>query len=434
MLKRKIEQQLINWKNHPNKKSLVVDGARQVGKTFAINEFGKAHYENVFYINFKETPSAMDNFTGDLNVNTLIFNFQLQNQDAKLIPGKTLIFLDEIQECEQAITSLKFWTLDGRYDVIASGSMLGIDYKRASSYPVGYVENLTMYSLDFEEFLWSQGINEEMINHVKTYFTNRLPVPDAIHNRLMQLFRLYTAIGGMPEVVWNYVLTNDMLAVDRLQRDLLRGYLYDIAHYATAEEKIKAEKCYSSLARQLLDKDNSKFQYKEVEKNGRAQKFLSSIEWLLRANIISLSYAASDLHYDLTDYVIDNNYRAYTSDISFVIAMRDYSIKQEIIQNSFKGNTKGGIYKCIAADILFKKGYKLYFYRNETSRKEIDFIFQKDGNIIPIEIKSGHSKARSLNSIMDKAEDIPLAYKFIDGNVGLEDRILSLPLYMLMFL
>lgn len=433
MLKRKIENILLDWKKQTSKKCLVVDGARQVGKTFAIKQFGENYYDELFYINFKETPSAMDSFTGDLDVNTLIFNFKLQNKNVSLFPEKTLIFLDEIQECEQALTSLKFWTIDGRYDVIASGSMLGIDYKRASSYPVGYIETQMMYGLDFEEFLWSQGIDESMISRVKEYYDNKKVVPDAIHNKFMSMFRLYAAIGGMPEVVWNFVQTNDMAVVDKIQKELLQGYLFDIAHYASAEDKIKADKCYLSIARQLLDKDNPKFQYKEVEKGGRAQKYLTSIDWLMRANIIALSYSVTDVCYDLTDYVVDSNFRAYASDMSFVIAMRDYSIKQEIIQKSFKGNTKGGIYECVAADILNKRGYKLFFYRNETTKRELDFIIQKNGNVVPIEIKSGNTRAKSLNNIIDKREDISIAYKFVDGNVGLENKVLTLPLYMLMF-
>lgn len=433
MLQRKVDKILLEWKNSSKKKSLVVDGARQVGKTFAIQQFGEKYYDELFYINFKQTPTAKEVFTGNLDVNTLLFNFKLQNANAKLIEGKTLIFLDEIQECEEAITSLKFWTIDGRFDVIASGSMLGIDYKRASSYPVGYVENIKMYGLDFEEFLWSQGIDDTVISKVREFFDKREPVPEVIHNKFMELFRLYTAIGGMPEVVWEFVQSKDMASVDKIQKQLLHDYQYDIAHYAKAEEKIKAEKCYLSIAKQLLDKENSKFQYKEVEKGGRAQKYYTSIDWLTRANIVALSTSVTDVTYDLTDYTVETNFRAYVSDISFISAMRDYSLKQEIIQNSFKGNTKGGVYECVAADILNKKGYKLFFYRNETTKKELDFIIQKDASVIPIEIKSGNTKARSLNSIIEKKDDISIGYKFVDGNVGLENKVLTLPLYMLMF-
>ena len=434
MLKRKIDKKLLEWKNNPKKKCLVVDGARQVGKTFAIQQFGNNYYDELFYINFKETPSAREVFTGDLDVDTLLFNFKLQNINAKLVEGKTLIFLDEIQECEEAITSLKFFTIDGRFDVIASGSMLGIDYKRASSYPVGYVENIKMYGLDFEEFLWSQGIEDSIVLKVKEFFDSRKVVPEALHNKLMNLFRLYTAIGGMPEVVWDFAQTKNMASVDKTQKNLLHDYLYDIAHYAKAEEKIKAEKCYLSIAKQLLDKENSKFQYKEVEKGGRAQKYYTSIDWLTRANIVTLSNSVTNIAYDLTDYTVDTNFRAYVSDISFIVAMRDYSFKQEIIQNTLSGNTKGGIYECAAADILNKKGYRLFFYRNETTKKELDFIIQKNGAAIPIEIKSGNTKAKSLNNIVDSNKNILLGYKFVDGNIGLENKVLTLPLYMLMFL
>ena len=220
-----------------------------------------------------------------------------------------MIFLDEIQECEEAITSLKFWAIDNRFDVIASGSLLGIDYRRASSYPVGYVDYLKLYGLDFEEFLWAMGISSEMINFIKDSLKSNSIIPSAINSQMMSYYRQYIAIGGMPEVVQKYVDTKDFRAIDKIQRNLLMGYQYDIAHYASAEEKVKAEKCYLSLAKQLLDKENHKFQYKEVENGGRAQKYYSSIEWLIRADIIHLSRLVTDIRFDLDDYAIDDFFR-----------------------------------------------------------------------------------------------------------------------------
>lgn len=434
MLKRKIESLLSDWKNNKDKKCLIVNGARQVGKTFSIRLFGAVHYDEVLEINFKETPSAAEVFAGDLDVATMLMGLRFRYPEKKIDPGKTLIFLDEIQECEEAITALKFWALDNRYDVIASGSLLGIDYKRASSYPVGYVDHIQMYALDFEEFLWSMQISDDMTDSLKLMFNEHRVVPEAVHSQMMNHFRTYLAIGGMPEAVEKYVSTGDYTAVDTIQKNILQGYLYDIAHYATAEEKVKAEKCYLSLTKQLLDKENHKFQYKEVEKGGRAQKYFSSIDWLVRADIAHVCRLTKSIRYELSDYARDDFFRLYTTDLSLLIAMKEFSFKQYIVENTIKGNTKGGLYECAIADMLYKNGYSLFFYKNDSGTKEIDFLIEKDGKPIPIEVKSNNSRATSLNGIMEENTSLDLAYKFIDGNIGKgENGVVSLPLYMVMF-
>ena len=346
-----------------------------------------------------------------------------------------MLFLDEIQECSEAITALKFWTISHPCDVIASGSLLGIDYRRASSYPVGYVDYLHMYGLDFEEFLWAMDISESMIASLQKMFTEKKAVPEAIHTRMMSLFRTYIAIGGMPEAVWRYVNTKDYRDVDRIQKSLLQGYEYDIAHYAVAEEKVKAEKCYLSLTRQLLDKENHKFQYREIENGARAQKYYSSLEWLLRADMVHMCKRITDIRYDLEDYARDDFFRLYTTDLSLLISMRDFSLKQRIVENTLDGNTKGGIYECAIADVLYKKGYRLYFYKNETEKREIDFLIQKEGEVIPIEVRSGTAKAASLDRILKKNTKLKTAYKLIDGNIGIgENGCVTIPLYMSVFL
>ena len=434
MLKRKVTEHLKEWKNEKSKKCLVVQGARQVGKTYVIEDFGKNFYEEMVEINFKETPEAMNIFSGNLDANTMLMAIKFRYPEKNLEPGKTLLFFDEIQECPNAITSLKFWAIDDRYDVIASGSMLGIDYKRPSSYPVGYVDYIKMYGLDFEEFLWANGITDKMIDELRTSFESISPVSLGIHESMMKYFKLYMAIGGMPEVVNQYITSKDFRNVDKIQHELLQGYLYDIAHYATPDDKIKAEKCFLSLTKQLLDKENHKFQYKEIEHGARAQKYYSSIEWLIRADIVSLCRAVTSLSYDLDDYSRDDFFRAYTTDLSLLIAMKDFSLKQNIIENTLQGNTKGGIYECALADILIKKGYKLYFYKNETTKRELDFLIQKNGKVIPIEIKGGNQRANSLISIMKK-NSFSKAYKLVDGNVGSYDNnLITIPHYMAMFI
>jgi uncharacterized protein len=434
MLKRKAAGGIKSWIDTKSKKCLVVQGARQTGKTYTIRQFAWENYEELVEINFKEQPSAMDIFSGDLTVDNMVMAMRFRFPDKKIVPGKTLIFLDEIQECSEAITSLKFWAIDDRYDVIVSGSLLGIDYKRASSYPVGYVDYLTMHGLDFMEFLWGLGISEDMIENLLSYLHNHTIIPDAVNSQMMNYYRQYIAVGGMPEAVQAYMDTKDFREVDRIQRNLLQGYLYDIAHYATAEEKVKAEKCYLSLGRQLLDKENHKFQYKEVEHGGRAQKYLSSVEWLLRADMVHMCKLVTDVRFDLDDYSRDDFFRAYTTDLSLLMAMKDFSLKQHIVENTLTGNTKGGIYECAIADALYKNGYRLYFYKNDTAKKEIDFIIQKDGNVLPIEVKSGNERANSLKALMKNDKNITCGYKFIDGNMGTdEDGVVTLPLYMAAF-
>ena len=279
------------------------------------------------------------------------------------------------------------------------------------------------------------GISDDMIKKLRDYFESRSVIPEAINSQMMSYYRQYIAIGGMPEAVQKYINTKDFREVDRIQRNLLQGYQYDIAHYATAEEKVKAEKCYLSLAKQLLDKENHKFQYKEVEHGGRAQKFFSSVEWLLRADMVHLCKRVTDIRFDLGDYARDDFFRAYTTDLSLLMAMKDFSLKQHIVENTLSGNSKGGIFECAIADALYKKGYQLYFYKNETSKKEIDVIIQQDGKVVPIEVKSGNTRANSLKSLMRKNKDICLGYKFVDGNIGVsEDGIITLPLYMIVFI
>ncbi len=435
MLKRKVTEQLKNWISAKDKKCLIVKGARQTGKTYIIEQFARDNYEETVEINFKETPSAAEIFSGDLTVDNMVMALRFRFPEKKIVPDKTLIFLDEIQECPEAITSLKFWATDNRYDVIASGSLLGIDYKRSSSYPVGYVDYITMHGLDFEEYLWGLGISDDMIRSLQSFFSEKKAVPEGIHNQMMSYYRQYIATGGMPEAVQKYIDTKDYREVDKVQRSLLQGYLYDIAHYATAEEKVKAEKCYLSLSKQLLDKENHKFQYKEIEHGARAQKYYSSIDWLLRADIIQLCRLVSDMRYDLDDYARDDFFRAYTTDLSLLIAMKDFSLKQHIVENTLSGSTKGGLFECAIADALIKKDYSLFFYKNETTKKEIDFLIQKDGKVIPIEVKSGNTRATSLNSVIKNKSDIDFEYKFIDGNIGVGDAgIITLPLYMALFI
>lgn len=436
MLRRDVINEFKKWKNSSNHKCLLVRGARQVGKTFSIEQFCKEEYESFIEINFLENPSLMKIFSENLDANTIKTNITLYLPDSKFIPGKTCIFIDEIQECPEAITSLKFLAKDNSFDIIASGSMLGIDYKRPSSYPVGSIYYIDMYSLSFKEFLYAVGLSDDLIYKLEEYYINKEQIPWAIHDRMMELLRLYIIIGGMPEVVSIYFSTNSIKEADQKIRSIINDYKYDIAHYASSDIKIKAEACYLSLSRQL-SKDNHKFMYKEVEKGGNTRKFGSSLDWLEGASIIKKIYNISGYEIPLDVKRIDDNFRVYPTDIGLLVGMFDYSLKEQIIHpdnSTINGKIKGGIYEALIADMLIKNGYKnLYFRKNETATFEIEFFIEKNSAVVPIEVKSSNSKSKSLNNIL-KREDIPYGIKLIDGNIGVTDKKITLPLYMAMFI
>ncbi|MBQ9608476.1 MAG: ATP-binding protein [Lachnospiraceae bacterium] len=434
MLKRSAEIKLKEWKENKSHKCLLVRGARQIGKTYLIEYFGKNEYKSCITINFLKNPSYKKIFEGDLDTKTLLMNISLYVTGAELIPGDTLIFLDEIQECPEAITSLKFWNDDKRYDVIASGSMLGIDYKRPSSYPVGAVSYLDMYPLSFFEFLIASNVSEEIIEKIRECFEKLEPVPFAIHDKIMELLRLYNVLGGMPEVLNIFLEENDLRKADKKQRDILNDYRYDIAHYANADIKTKAEKCYFSLPEQLT-KDNHKFKYSVVEKGGTSRKYGSSIDWLVGAYLVKPVYNLKGYKLPLKESRDVGNFRLYASDIGLYVSMFDYSIKERLFHpDNYNDFSKGSMYEALIADILTKNGHEeLYFRKDEASTFEIEFFMETVDGAVPVEVKSGRSRSKSLDNVLKK-EEIPYGYKLINGNVGKCDKKITLPLYMAMFL
>lgn len=442
MLQRKIEASLIQWKKTKNHKSLLIFGARQVGKTFSIRAFGNNNYESLVEINFAERPDAAKIFDGNLDSDTLLTNISADVGAGKLIPGKTLIFLDEIQECPAAITSLKFWNSDNRYDVIATGSMLGLNYKFQGSYPVGNVEYLDMYSLDFEEFLWAIKTDKTVINNVKECFDKRKKVSTSIHEKMLSNLRKYMVLGGMPEVINTYLETGDISAADTVQKRLYRDYIMDIAHYAPASDKIKSEKCYRSIPGQL-NKDNHKFQYSMVESKGTANRFGNSIDWLKNSFYVTQVFNVKKIEYPLENYADETNFRLYPTDIGLLIASYDFSLKKALLEDSslenagqglIIGTAKGGLYEALAADMLTKNGHSnIYFYKDVKSTAELEFILPSENGLLPIEIKAGKKRANSLYNILDNT-DIPFGYKLSAQNVGQSGKKITLPMYMMMFI
>ena len=431
MLKREIETKLIEWKNQTNKKCLIINGARQVGKTYIVEKFAKENYEYFLPINFVENPSAKKIFDGDLDIATILTNISLYfPKQSNLVPHKTLIFLDEIQACPNARTALKFFAIDKRFDVIGSGSLLGINYEEVSSYPTGYVDFLEMHPLSFKEFLWANEVDDSIISIVKKCFENRIAVNEAINLKLLEYFKQYIVVGGMPNVVNTFVTNHNFKEVLNLQKNILIDYKNDIAKYAVSTEKVKARACFESIPGQLA-KENKKFIYKFFDKNGRNHKYFGSINWLIDAGIVNICNNITTLDLPLIAYKEENNFKLYMADTGLLVSMLDDGTNIQIIEGNL-GIYKGAIFENIIAQILQTNGNKLYFY-NRNNTLEIDFVLSKNTKIIPIEVKANNNKAKSLVTILKENPNIQ-GIKLVNGNVGEINNMLTLPLYMAMFL
>ena len=432
MLKRKMMQKLISWKNTKDKECLLIKGARQIGKTYIVDRFAKENYKSYIQINFEESPSLKEIFDDNLSTDEIKKKISLMLPGVKFIEKNTLIFLDEIQACPQARTALKFLAIDNRYDVIASGSLLGISYREVSSIPVGYETHMEMHSLDFEEFLWAKEISSETINTIKDYFERLEKIPNIIHKTMMKYLREYIVVGGMPAVINKFNETNNFNEVQLEQQKIIDSYLDDISKYATTSEKPKAKNCYLSIPKQLA-KENKKFMFSVVEKGVAARKYANSLEWLRDANLVRFCFNVSIPEFPLVAYEKDNQYKLYLNDIGILVSMYGYEMKKAIISNTLTGNVKGGIYENLIADMFVKKGYKLNYFKNKQNSQEIEFLLTKKGKIVPVEVKAGNGSTKSLNEIL-KRNDIETGYKLTSGNIGIADKKIILPLYMGMFL
>ena len=429
MLKRKIYQSLIEWKKQTEKMCLVVKGARQVGKTFIIDKFARENYENYVYINFDENPGYKVIFDGDLDVNNLIKQISLRVPNVSLVPHKTIIFLDEIQNCPNARTALKFLALDKRFDVIASGSLLGINYKEVESFPVGYTEQLEMYSLDFEEFLWANGIEEQSI--LKEFFDKKEVVPQAMHERMMELFKEYIVVGGMPRVVNDFVKNHNFANVLKIQKAIISDYEDDIAKYADGSEKAKARACFLSIPKHL-SKDYKKFRYSLVMPSGSSRKYAGSLMWLYDAGIINFCHNLEIPQLPLEGNSKSDTFKVYMRDTGLLVAMLDEGTQEDIIDGNL-GIYKGAIYENIIGDVLAKKGKKLYYFEYN-STLEVDFFIRYERVITAIEVKSsGNSKSKSLETLMEKY-GVKKGIKLAPSNYGKKGEIDIFPIYMAMFL
>ena len=439
MLKRKIETYLAGWKSTENRKPLVIKGIRQCGKTFIVRKFAKENYENVIYINFVLEPDKKSAFIGNIDVDTITLNLSALIPDSRFVEGKTCIILDEIQECKEARTSLKSFHIDGRFDVIATGSLLGVkgygnkkkkdSEEGQDSVPVGYETIIDMYPLDFEEFLWANGIGDAVVDSVKSCFKNEKPVPEGIHKAMMELLYRYVIVGGLPEAVNCFLETKNIGLIYKVQRNLITEYEKDMVKYADDADKPRIRECFESIPRQLA-KENKKFQYSVIRKGGRASQYIGSIQWLEDAGIARRCYNLQATELPLEGNSIQDCFKVYTTDIGILMAMLDYGAQADILKGNLYGY-KGAIFENLMADFLCKSGQRLYYFHKD-SGLELDFLVRFRNECVILEVKARGGKAKSMATILKNkgTYHVNNAIKLGRYNVGREGAILTIPLYM----
>ena len=432
MLRRKIQESLLRWSHSSNRLPLVIKGCRQCGKTFSVLEFARRNYEHVVYLDFFRNAEYASIFSGSLEVDQLTLMMSaLLGPEAVFEPGKTAIVLDEIQECPEARTSLKFFKLDGRYDVICTGSLLGVrGYGKAPrSIPVGYETVVDMYPLDFEEFLWANGITAPMIELLSKCLNEEKPVPEALHSRMRQLLLQYTVVGGMPAAVQLFVDTKQASSVLRLQRDIVRSYEDDMIKYAEKSDKGRIAECFQSIPRQL-SKENKKFQYATVKKGATAKQYAGSLQWIEDAGIISRCYNLNLPELPLDGNAIENVFKIYMKDTGLFISMLEDGTQFDVLRGKLYGY-KGAIFENLIADIFSKMGRRLYYYHKD-SGLEIDFVIRWRGESTLVEVKAATGNAKSAKTILRHPEKyhVSQCIKLGDYNVGRQGQFLTLPLYM----
>jgi len=433
MLRRKILTHLIQWKNNTSKVALLIKGARQVGKTTSVREFGRANYDSFIEINFEQSPLVRRAFDGNLDARTIILNLSVMGY-GPFVEGKTLVFFDEIQSCPNARTAIKFLVEDGRFEYIESGSLLGINYKEVSSYPVGFEEQLEMFPLDFEEFLWARGITQDVIDVAWDSYKNICPVPDFLHEQLMKLYREYMIAGGMPGAVNAFIANDDFSQTLRVQNIILGNYRDDIARYAD-KEKDKAKAVFDAIPEQL-NKKNKRFILASLERGASNRKYEQATMWLSDAGIAYHCFNVSALDLPLSFSEKRNLYKLYMLDTGLLCAMTMDGIQTAVLSGDIRIN-EGAVAENTVAAELAKRSIPLYYYDKKT-RMELDFVFKDDGRLSVIEVKSGSDYRRHAaldNAFADNPGKFNRRIVFCKGNVEIaDDGTIYLPLYMTMFM
>lgn len=433
-LTRKIDTFLVEWKNNRDRYPLIVKGARQIGKTEAIEFFAENHYKSVVEINFVLQKQYKSVFDDGFEVDTILKNISLINPEFEFPEGETLIFFDEMQDCINCATSLKSFKLDGRYDVICSGSLMGINYNEIESNSVGFKEDYEMYSLDFEEYLWAKGYKQGQIEELYQKMLTVTPLSNVEYNVMLENFREYMVLGGMPAVVFSFVTKKNYSGTLKLQKQLILDYEEDITKYAFGLDKGKILDVYRKIP-VFLGKDNKKFQISKIHKGARNREYVGTVEWLSNAGIINVCYCMAEPELPLKGNYNPDNFKIYFGDTGLLVGSLDEEVQQDLRYNKNFNTYKGALYENIVGDMLVKQGYQLYFYRNERSTLEMDFFVRDADSLIPIEVKADDASTRSLNALIEKDmySDIKYGIKLANKNIGFNGRFYTFP-YFLAFL
>lgn len=444
MFKRKIISEFEAWKNSTGKKkALVVKGLRQIGKTYTVREFANANYENIVYINFKENENAKKVFDSDLNVDRIILDLSAILPGTHFIEGKTVIIFDEVQECANARSSIKPFCEDGRFDIMATGSLLGIkgyNKKKSKGVPTGFERIVYMKPMDFEEFLWAKGINEDVIKYLRECFQNKTPVSEATHKAMLRYFKEYICVGGLPYIVDRFISTNDMNVVLQEQHDILEEYKDDFGKHLNENEEEEIDlallgrinRVFESIPAQLA-RENKKFVFSTLEKKGRAEKYLPAIQWLYDFGIINICYNLNNISDPLEGNKIDNIFKIYMQDSGLFISMLDRDSAAKILSGDL-GFYKGAIFENIIADCFSKQDRKLYYFHKD-SGLEIDFVTKVKSEIALVEVKSTTGNTKSANTVLKNPKyEAKICYKLSENNIGVTGNRITVPYYMSMFL
>ena len=414
---------------------LIVKGARQVGKTASIMQFAQNHYNNVIAINFVLQQKYKAIFDDGYDTDSIIRNITLIDPSISVVAGDTLIFFDEMQACPACATSLKSFKTDGRYDVICSGSLMGINYKEIESNSVGYKEDFTMHSIDFEEFLWAKGYKDDFIDYLYKKMCDTTPLSPLEMDTLGSIFREYMTIGGMPAVVYRFVTNGNFSGTLDMQRQLLLDYEEDITKYAQGLDKGKIKNVYDHIS-VFLGQDNKKFQISKIAHNARNREYVGTVEWLQDAGIVNVCYCLATVSLPLKGNYDPKAYKLYYHDTGLLVASLDEESQEDIRINKNYGTYKGALYENVVGDMLAKQGYGLYYYRNNKSTIEMDFFIRDYSSLIPVEVKATDNATRSLNKLTaqdGKYPDIRYGIKLCKKNIGFNGHFYTFP-YFLAFL
>lgn len=430
-LKRKIDDFLLKWKADNDRKPLIVKGCRQIGKTESIRHFAKvAGYDSFIEINFVKDEKYKKIIVDGYTASAIIKNISLLDPSKRFIDGKTLIFFDEITEFPDIATSLKFFKEDGRFDVICSGSMLGVNYKKIESNSVGYKTDYEMYSLDFEEFLWAKGYKEDVIEDMLLHMKTFTPFNELEMSVYHGIFLDYVVLGGMPAVVKDYIQKGTFEGSLNTQHQLIADYKEDIRKYAQGVYQTRILNVFNSIASQLA-KENKKFQISKVEKNARFRDYRGCAEWLVDAGIVNACYCLNDVELPLSGNCDTDKFKLYFCDTGLLVSLLDEESQEDLRANKNLGVYKGALYENIVSEALIKTGYKLYYYKKENATLEEDFFIRSANNLIPVEVKAQGGRSKSLRTLIssDKYSDIAYGFKLSANNIGYSEQIYTFPYF-----